>query len=266
MFMMVHPRASSKHAAARARSRLTTHGAIHVTAPARALTSGLRSRARATTAHPPVPTRCSRRELSLRRAKQQRRACCQARHGRLTGSLVRARVTARASFAACPKPHARACSPQAGALEAAARTLAIMPRQGSSLLKLLKFGAAALKPTKLADGRWLQAAVSAKAAARLRKAALLEGKCVSCARICGPRAAPRAVADGRTPRTSARPGSGRMTSRASDPRSTSARRRGTKSTCRRPSARLASRRVARNAACARGWPAGCRWPRGRGLC
>ena len=53
-----------------------------------------------------------------------------------------------------------------------------MPRQGSSLLKLLKFGAAALKPTQLPDGRWLQAAVSAKAAARLRKAALLEGKCV----------------------------------------------------------------------------------------
>ena len=53
-----------------------------------------------------------------------------------------------------------------------------MPRQGSSLLKLLKFGADALKPTKLPDGRWLQAAVSAKAAARLRKAALLEGKCV----------------------------------------------------------------------------------------
>ena len=41
-----------------------------------------------------------------------------------------------------------------------------MPRQGSSLLKLLKLGAAALQPTKQADGRWLQAAVSAKAAAR----------------------------------------------------------------------------------------------------
>ena len=69
-----------------------------------------------------------------------------------------------------------------------------MPRQGSSLLKLLKLGAAALKPTKQADGRWLQAAVSAKAAARLRKAALLEGKCVPRAGICGTRAAPCPVA------------------------------------------------------------------------
>lgn len=69
-----------------------------------------------------------------------------------------------------------------------------MPRQGSSLLKLLKLGAAALKPTKLPDGTWQQAVVSAKAAARLRKAALLEGKCVPRAEICGLRA--RRVADG----------------------------------------------------------------------
>ncbi len=44
-------------------------------------------------------------------------------------------------------------------------------------MKLLRFGAAALKPTKQADGGWRHAAVSAKAAARLRKAALLEGRC-----------------------------------------------------------------------------------------
>ena len=91
-----------------------------------------------------------------------------------------------------------------------------MSRQGSSLLKLLKFGAAALKPTKLPDGKWVQAAVSAKAAARLRKAALLEGKCVSRASL------PAAFALRRTrgltadaPRAS--PASGRTRSRASDP-------------------------------------------------
>ena len=67
-----------------------------------------------------------------------------------------------------------------------------MSRQGSSLLKLLKFGAAALKPTKLPDGKWMQAAVSAKAAARLRKAALLEGKCVPRASLPAARALRRA--------------------------------------------------------------------------
>jgi hypothetical protein len=52
-----------------------------------------------------------------------------------------------------------------------------MSSKGSALMKLLRFGAAALKPTKQADGGWRHAAVSAKAAARLRKAALLEGRC-----------------------------------------------------------------------------------------
>jgi hypothetical protein len=56
-----------------------------------------------------------------------------------------------------------------------------MSRVGSSLAKLLRFGAAALKPSKQSDGTWRQAAVSAKAAARLRKAALLEGRHVSSA-------------------------------------------------------------------------------------
>lgn len=57
---------------------------------------------------------------------------------------------------------------------------------GSSLLKLLRLGAAALKPVKQADGSWHHAAVSAKAAARLRKAALLEGRCARpCARTAG---------------------------------------------------------------------------------
>jgi hypothetical protein len=50
-----------------------------------------------------------------------------------------------------------------------------MSKMGSSLLKLLRFGAAALKPSKHGDS-WHHAAVSAKAAARLRKAALLEGR------------------------------------------------------------------------------------------
>lgn len=45
----------------------------------------------------------------------------------------------------------------------------------SSLAKLLRLGASALKPTKQADGTWHMAEVSARAAARLRKQAQLAG-------------------------------------------------------------------------------------------
>ena len=45
----------------------------------------------------------------------------------------------------------------------------------SSLAKLLRLGASALKPTKQADGTWHMAEVSARAAARLRKQALQAG-------------------------------------------------------------------------------------------
>lgn len=53
-----------------------------------------------------------------------------------------------------------------------------MSARGSSLAKLVKLGAAALQPTKADNGVWRKAAVSARSAARLRHAALLENRCV----------------------------------------------------------------------------------------
>jgi len=50
--------------------------------------------------------------------------------------------------------------------------------RGSSLTKLSRLGAAALQPTQTPDGTWIKAAISARSAARLRKAALLEGRYV----------------------------------------------------------------------------------------
>ena len=108
--------------------------------------------------------------------------------GKQKRKALRALIRVSVSFAAGWRPRS------------AASTRADMSRQGSSLLKLLKFGAAALKPTKLPDGKWVQAAVSAKAAARLRKAALLEGKCVPRASLPAARALRRTrclTADGR---------------------------------------------------------------------
>ena len=51
-----------------------------------------------------------------------------------------------------------------------------MAVRGSSLDKLVRLGAAALLPTKSADGTWRGAALSAKALARLRRDARLEGR------------------------------------------------------------------------------------------
>ena len=70
-------------------------------------------------------------------------------------------------------------------------------RGGSSLVKLLRLGGAALLPSKTADGVWHKAAVSAKAAARLRKAALLEGRCVGGSpSLCAPRSRAHAPPQG----------------------------------------------------------------------
>jgi hypothetical protein len=54
-----------------------------------------------------------------------------------------------------------------------------MATRGSSFLKLMRLGAAALKPTKTADGKWRSAALSAKTVAQLRKSALIEGRCAA---------------------------------------------------------------------------------------
>jgi hypothetical protein len=51
-----------------------------------------------------------------------------------------------------------------------------MAARGSSLKKLLRLGNAAVFPTKSADGTWRGAALSAKALARLRRDARLEGR------------------------------------------------------------------------------------------